>query len=134
MALCLGTMGPSYCGSQLVREDKKGSTKTFIVGGKYPLEDGTLSSQGVMDTLEWGGKFVGEYREGLIVCNSGGNRSNDSLFAVCTNKNYKQSCWCPFGEVTAGLEIMKGAVFNNPKKNINISRCGVVLPASDDFV
>lgn len=130
MALCLGTLGPSYMGTK-IRPNRSKYPKAYMVGGQYRSPDGKLTSRGLMDNLEWNGPHAKNYQRGLVVSGNGGVRENDALFGVCTDEKITRVCPGTIGEVVSGYDMLKKAVFDNQNNvPVIIRRCGVVLSVS----
>ncbi|XP_068246208.1 uncharacterized protein [Palaemon carinicauda] len=129
LALCLGTFGPSYAGSYFKSSHRDGS-KERMCGCVYKTADGSTSTKGVMGNLEWDGKFAGKSAEGRVVGTSGGKSEMDALFSIYTKVDQSASCYCPFGDVSSGLDIIQRAVECIPATSVTVSRCGVVVPPS----
>ncbi|KAK4313018.1 hypothetical protein Pmani_015592, partial [Petrolisthes manimaculis] len=62
LALCMGTHGPSYRGAKFEEVFSRGLKGECLHAGPYPTPEGPLSAQGVMDQLEWDGKYKGVQR------------------------------------------------------------------------
>ncbi|XP_066957680.1 uncharacterized protein [Macrobrachium rosenbergii] len=129
LALCLGSLGPSYAGGHF-KSSHKDEAKERICGCVYKTTDGSTSTKGVMGNLEWDGKFAGKSAEGRVVGTSGGKGEMDALFSIYTKVDHTASCYCPFGDVSAGLDVVQRAVECSPATSVMVSRCGVVVPPS----
>ncbi|XP_042237225.1 tripartite motif-containing protein 10-like isoform X2 [Homarus americanus] len=127
LALCLGSLGPSYQGSKFHGVAKRGAPGETLAGGKYITSEGT-SVNGLMENLEWGGKYIKEKTEGLVVGASGGKPELDAFFHICTRENRGKKFACAFGEVVTGMEVVHAAVKHIAVKDVFIDNIGVVIP------
>ncbi|KAG7157710.1 Tripartite motif-containing protein 59-like 2 [Homarus americanus] len=128
LALCLGTLGPSFQGSKFHGVGKRGSPGETLAGGKYITPKGT-SVQGLMKDLEWGGRYMRDKTEGLVVGASGGKPELDAYFHICTRDHKGKRFACAFGQVVVGMEVVHEAVKHVTITDVVIVRTGVVLPA-----
>lgn len=129
LALCLGSLGPSYTNG-VFRSSHKDEFKERICGCTYKNLDGSISTKGLMENLEWDGEYAEKSTEGLVVGTSGGKSEMDALFSIYTKVTNKASCFCPFGEVVSGLDIVRQAAEYNPVTAVFVNRCGIVIPTS----
>lgn len=127
LALCLGSLGPSYKYSKFHGVAKRGAPGETLAGGKYITSENTISSQGLIPELEWGGKHIREKREGLVVGASGSRPTEDAFFHICTKDQGGRKFACVFGEVVAGMHILKEAVQHMLQFDVLITDVGVVL-------
>ncbi|XP_042217008.1 uncharacterized protein LOC121862751 isoform X1 [Homarus americanus] len=128
LALCMGTHGPSYRGAKFEEVYSRGLKGECLHGGPYLTPRGDLSAQGVMDNLEWDGKFKGPQQKGLLVGAGSGRPDRDSCFDICTIENTFRSFACPFGEVTGGWDTVLAAVAHRPVREVTMYDVGVVMP------
>ncbi|KAK8729912.1 hypothetical protein OTU49_008383 [Cherax quadricarinatus] len=130
LALCMGTHGPSYRGAKFEEVYSRGLKGECLHGGPYLTPNGDLSAQGVMDNLEWEGKYKGRQRKGLVVGAGSGRPDRDSCFDICTIENCSRDFACPFGEVVAGWEAVLAAVNHKPVREVTMQEVGVVVTDS----
>lgn len=129
LALCLGTLGPSYLGSEITPNGGE-FPEIYIAGGGYQTSDGIWSSRGLMPNLEWGGTHVKTYRRGLVCSRVHNDKDTDAFFYVCTDENVDREEPGTLGQVVSGYDMLKKAVFDNPQhEQVIITRCGVVIPS-----
>ncbi|KAK7083187.1 hypothetical protein SK128_013132 [Halocaridina rubra] len=129
LVLCLGLQGPCYKGGTF-RSSHKDDFKERICGCYYKGLDGTFSTKGIMENLEWDGEYAGKSYEGLVVGTSGGRSDMDALFSIYTKVKSRATCFCPFGEVVSGLDVVKQALMHDPVSDVSIKGCGIVIPSS----
>ncbi|KAG7168843.1 Peptidyl-prolyl cis-trans isomerase CPR1-like [Homarus americanus] len=127
LALCLGTLGPSFSGTKLLEITSRGSRNESVTAGAYRAPNGSISSKSLMNGLEWDGVYAGERRAGLVVASSGGKVHYDSQFGICTSANASGRVRCPFGEVVSGLDVVRESASYIPINQVGISGCGLVL-------
>ncbi|XP_066963982.1 uncharacterized protein [Macrobrachium rosenbergii] len=120
LALCLGTFGPSYKGSKFSNVARKGQPGESLVGGRYITENG-ISAEGLMDALEWRGRYSGAVTEGVLGGASDGDPKLESFFGICTRDYPEGEYYCPFGEVVSGLEVVQKAVCQDPVTDVVIT-------------
>lgn len=128
LALCIGTHGPSYRGSQFHGVAKRGSMGETLAGGRYLADDMGNSMEGQGEGLEWGGPYIREKAAGLVVGASGDKPGQDAFFHICTRAHPGKRFACAFGEVYAGMEVVHQAVALQPSHTLKVSECGLVLP------
>lgn len=128
LAMCMGTHGPSYRGAKFEEVFSRGLKGECLHAGPYPTPDGTLSAQGVMDQLEWDGKYKGVQRQGLVVGAGSGRPDRDSCFDICTIENRDRHFACPFGEVVGGWDVVLAARDHRPIRAVTMVDVGVVVP------
>ncbi|XP_042206093.1 peptidyl-prolyl cis-trans isomerase 2-like [Homarus americanus] len=126
LALCLGTLGPSYVGSNFKNVVNKGEGKEHVQAGDYITPDGSKSGQGLMDNLEWGGEHRGKAREGVVAGASCGSQNLDACFLICTIAHPDRHFKCPFGQVVSGLRLVRQVVNIDPISQVTITDCGFV--------
>lgn len=128
LALCMGTLGPSYRGSKFHGVAKRGSMGETLAGGRYLTDDGDNCVETLVEGLEWGGPYIREKTAGLVVAASGGKPEQDAFFHICTRDHPGRKFACAFGEVSAGMEVIHKAVSLLPSHAIKVMECGLVLP------
>lgn len=129
LALCLGTLGPSYRGSKFHGVAKRGAPGETLAGGRYITPEGT-SGKGLMKDLEWGGKCMQEKAVGRVVGASGGKSELDAFFHICTRDHEGNKFACSFGQVVSGMEVVHSAVRQmNCAKSVIIADTGVTIPS-----
>lgn len=128
IALCLGTLGPSYKGTKFDGVSEKDLPGEYIRGGDYQGRGG-MGGEALMDNLEWGGSWSKPKKAGQV-CGVGGEleRKFGSLFAVCLRDDPKDTFRSPFGQVTKGLDVLEVATRHKPFNVVHISDCGVLIP------
>lgn len=127
LALCTGLLGPSYKGSRCNKVESKDKPGECLRVSHYVRTDGTLASRGLMGGLEWSGEHSAVKREGMVVSACGGRNDYDGCFDICTRGNPNKKFSCPFGEVVAGLEVVKEATCYDPIGDLTIMNTGVVV-------
>ncbi|XP_071536323.1 uncharacterized protein [Panulirus ornatus] len=127
LALCMGTHGPSYRGSKFEEVYSRGLKGECLHAGPYLTQRGELSAQGVMDNLEWDGKFKSPQRAGMVVGAGSGRPDRDACFDICTIENPARNFACPFGEVVGGWEVVTAAVNHRPVRQVTMQEVGVVI-------
>lgn len=128
LALCMGTHGPSYRGTKFEEVYSRGLKGECLHAGPYLTPSGELSAQGVMDNLEWDGKFKRPQQVGLVVGAGSGRPDRDSCFDICTIENPTRNFACPFGEVVKGMDVVLAAVDHKPVREVVMEEVGVVIP------
>nr|XP_045594695.1 uncharacterized protein LOC123755847 [Procambarus clarkii] len=131
LALCLGSLGPSYRASKFHGVAKPGAPGETLAGGKYLTPEGT-SVQGLMQGLEWGGEYISEKVEGLVVGARGGEPELDAFFHICTREHKGKKFACAFGEVVEGMDVVHAAVKHVRVREVTIVDVGVVIPTSQE--
>ncbi|XP_068203098.1 E3 ubiquitin-protein ligase TRIM32-like [Palaemon carinicauda] len=129
LALCLGTLGPSYSGGSF-RSKHKELEKDRICGCNYKDTDGVMTTKGLMTDLEWSGEYAGKAEVGLVVGTSSGKSEMDSLFSIYTRVDQTANCYCPFGKVSSGIEVVRKALDYDDPKEVTVRHCGIVVPLS----
>lgn len=132
VALCLGTLGPSYRGTKFDGLSEKGQPGEYIRGGDYQGRAG-MGGESLMDNLEWGGSWTKAKKAGQV-CGIGGevDRRFGALFAICLRDNPEDTFRSPFGIVTQGLDVLEVATRHNPFNVVHISDCGVLIALDTD--
>lgn len=131
LALCVGTLGPSFVGSFFTRVNDKGEPGETLIGGKYYCHrEKRFVSKGLLDNLEWGDEHGDADRAGYVADYSDGNSKHDTLFGICTSDNPGMDLVIPvLGQVTAGLEVVSAAASHQPVTDVTITQSGLVIPA-----
>ena len=129
LALCLGSLGPSYKGATF-RSSLRDDAKERICGCVYKGADGSNTTKGLMTDLEWDGDFAGKSAVGRVVGTSGGKSEMEALFSIYTRVKTEAPCYCPFGDVSLGLDVLCKAVECNPASALTVTNCGAVIPPS----
>ncbi|XP_064079172.1 E3 ubiquitin-protein ligase TRIM39-like [Macrobrachium nipponense] len=127
LALCLGTLGPSYKGSKFSHVAKRGEPGERLIGGLYETEGGYTGYQ-VIEGLEWRGEYSGPMRAGVIGGSRGRQPRYNSCFCISTRDYPNAKYYCPFGEIVSGLEVAQEAVKYDPVSDVTITDTGLVLP------
>ncbi|KAK7072747.1 hypothetical protein SK128_001956 [Halocaridina rubra] len=128
LALCLGSLGPSYKQSKFHGVAKAGAPGETIAGGKYITNDNAISVQGLIPKLEWGGPYVREKKAGLVVGATGRSAPDEAFFHICTRDQVGKKYGCAFGEVVAGMPVLHEAVQHLlAEYDVVITEAGVVL-------
>ncbi|KAK7084609.1 hypothetical protein SK128_024095 [Halocaridina rubra] len=130
LALCLGTLGPSYKGSKFSDVAKRGEPGERLIGGLYETEEG-FTGQQIIDGLEWRGEYTGPMKAGVVGGSRGRQPRYNSCFCISTRDYPKGKYYCPFGEVVLGLEVAQEAVLYDPINEVTILDCGLVSPHCD---
>nr|XP_045614357.1 tripartite motif-containing protein 65-like isoform X2 [Procambarus clarkii] len=125
MLLCLGILGPSYVGASFVITAPNQERET-LDSRRYVLPDGSTSNRILMADLEWGGKFAGPAKEGVVMGSYYGTDTHG--FGICTRGQLGGVFQCPFGEVLSGMEVIRAAVRHDPVTDVTITDCGLVVP------
>ncbi|XP_068247550.1 uncharacterized protein [Palaemon carinicauda] len=127
IALCLGTLGPSYRGTRFDGVSEKDRPGEYIRGGDYKGKGG-MGGEALMDNLEWGGSWSKPKKAGQV-CGIGGEleRKFGSLFAICLRDDTEDSFRSPFGQVTKGLDVLEVATRHKPFDVVHISECGILI-------
>ncbi|KAK8741358.1 hypothetical protein OTU49_002625 [Cherax quadricarinatus] len=126
LALCLGTLGPSYKGSRFMYVARKGQPGERLVGGVYVVEGGGSSSHQLMEDLEWRGEYLGPAKEGIVGGSRGRQAKYNSCFCISSRDNPTGQYYCPFGQVVSGLEVVRAAVQHHPVSDVTIMDTGLV--------
>ncbi|XP_063588387.1 uncharacterized protein LOC134765632 [Penaeus indicus] len=130
LALCLGSLGPSFRGSKFSKVESKDKAGECLRVSHYMSAEGAMSAMGLMEGLEWGGDHCLPKRAGLVVAASGGKPEYDGCFDICTRDHPAKKFSCPFGEVAGGaegMEVVREAARHEPVTEVSISEVGVVL-------
>ncbi|XP_068215966.1 uncharacterized protein [Palaemon carinicauda] len=127
LALCLGSLGPSYKFSKFHGVAKRGAPGETLAGGKYITAENTVSIQGLIPGLEWGGHHISEKRVGLVVGASGGRPTEDAFFHICTKDHIGRKFACVFGEVVSDMRVLRDAVRHMQQSDVQIADVGVIL-------
>ncbi|XP_066949874.1 uncharacterized protein [Macrobrachium rosenbergii] len=127
LALCLGSLGPSYKFSKFHGVAKRGAPGETLAGGKYITSENTISIQGLIPGLEWGGHHISEKRAGLVVGASGGRPTEDAFFHICTKDHIGRKFACVFGEVVSEMQVLRDAVYHMLQSDVQITDVGVIL-------
>ncbi|KAG7166073.1 Tripartite motif-containing protein 72-like 2, partial [Homarus americanus] len=127
LALCLGTLGPTFRGSRFSYVARKGEAGERLVGGVYMTEAGPSSHQ-LMEGLEWRGEYLGPAREGIVGGSRGRQAKYNSCFCISSKDNPIGQYYCPFGEVVFGLEVVKAAIRHDPVSDVIIVNTGLINP------
>nr|XP_045598248.1 uncharacterized protein LOC123758107 [Procambarus clarkii] len=121
LALCLGTLGPSYKGSRFSNVARKGQPGESLVGCQYRTEGGSSSARGLLEGLEWRGNYSGPVKEGVLGGASDGDPNLEAFFGICTRDYPEGEYYCPFGEVVGGMEVVRRAVAHDPVSDVTIT-------------
>nr|XP_053647388.1 uncharacterized protein LOC128698955 [Cherax quadricarinatus] len=121
LALCLGTLGPSYKGSRFSNVARKGQPGESLVGGQYRTEGGSCTARGLMEELEWRGRHSGPVKVGVLGGASDGNPNLEAFFGICTRDYPEGEYYCPFGEVVAGMDVVQKAAAHDPISDVTIT-------------
>ncbi|KAK4322592.1 hypothetical protein Pmani_006670 [Petrolisthes manimaculis] len=131
LALCLGTLGPTYLGARASKVINKNVEREMFIF-EYHMESNKASSgRPIFTDLEWGSNYVKPVKEGILMTFEPGRGAATSMttsFGICTREQPGGVCTCPFGEVVSGLEVVKAAVTHDPVTEVIITHCGLVLP------
>ncbi|XP_071512780.1 uncharacterized protein [Panulirus ornatus] len=127
LALCLGTLGPSFVGAKLLEVTFRNNAEESVTCGDYISMNGVVTAKPLMTDLEWGCQYAGERREGMVVASSGGVQEIDTRFGISTSQRARGLVRCPFGQVVSGLEVARKALIYDPVGQVYVSRCGLVL-------
>ncbi|KAK7072140.1 hypothetical protein SK128_007624 [Halocaridina rubra] len=127
LALCTGTLGPSYRGSKFNNVMDKNGPGENIFCRNYMYKHRPCS-KGLMDNLEWDGEHERIEQEGFVSAWSGGKSEAEAYFGICTREKQNKKVACPFGKVIRGLEIVREAVRHEPVTDVTITDAGVVIP------
>ncbi|KAG0717609.1 E3 ubiquitin-protein ligase TRIM32 [Chionoecetes opilio] len=126
LALCMGTMGPSYVGSCFSHVAYPDRPKETLCCKEYwTVRDGPGSRELLTD-LEWGDEHTEEPCTGLLIPLS--RFVDQHGFGICTRGKLGATFHCPFGKVVDGMEVVRAAVEHNPVTEVTITHCGLVLP------
>ncbi|XP_045594691.2 uncharacterized protein [Procambarus clarkii] len=123
LALCLGTLGPSYKGSKFDRISDRSQPGEVLHCKGYSDKSGP-SSLGLMDNLEWDGKYRQLQKAGQLIASGGGQAQTDGSFGICTKDNLFKTFSCPFGMVVSGMDVVREAV--NHAGDVVVSEVGAV--------
>nr|XP_045594687.1 mucin-5AC-like isoform X2 [Procambarus clarkii] len=123
LALCLGTLGPSYKGSKFDRISDWSQPGEVLHCKGYSDKSGP-SSLGLMDNLEWDGEYRQLQKAGQLIASGGGQAEKDGSFGICTKDNLFKTFSCPFGMVVSGLDVVREAV--NHVGDVVVSEVGAV--------
>ncbi|XP_071514144.1 uncharacterized protein [Panulirus ornatus] len=128
MALCLGSLGPTYRGTRFDGMSERGLPGEFVRGGDYQGRAG-LGGEAVMDNLEWDGQWSKPKAAGQV-CGVGGEdqKKFGALFAICLRDNPEDTFRCPFGKVCQGLDVLEVACRHEPFSKVHVADCGVLIP------
>lgn len=126
LALCLGTLGPSYLGAQgRVIQTDGGKYLSFHY---YQSSDGCEGSQHILTNLERGPMYEKPTKPGLVMH----TRRNDvfgcddyTSLSICIETCNEGSSKCPLGEVVAGMEVLETAVTQR-ESTVTITQCGLL--------
>ncbi|XP_042232989.1 peptidyl-prolyl cis-trans isomerase E-like [Homarus americanus] len=128
LALCLGTLGPSFLGTTLLEITSRGCRNESVTAGAYRAPNGSISAESLMNGVGWwDGVYSEERRAGLVVASSGGKVHYASHFGICTSANASGLVRYPFGEVVSGLDVVRESASYIPINQVEISGCGLVL-------
>ncbi|CAL4062403.1 unnamed protein product [Meganyctiphanes norvegica] len=128
LALCLGTLGPTYMiDSHFFEAYGRNQPGECLHGGEYMINN-RKSGQGLMEDLEWGDQWQLTQEEGMIVGAGNGRAERNTCFDICTIGNPLKEFACPFGRVISGLDVVKRAIHHNPVRQVTISECGFLVP------
>ncbi|XP_063588386.1 uncharacterized protein LOC134765631 isoform X2 [Penaeus indicus] len=130
LALCLGSLGPSYRRSKFHGVAKRGAPGETLAGGKYLTPEGLTSVQALTGHLEWGGEHIKEKKCGLVVGANAGKPEFDAFFHICMKDQPGRRFACAFGEVIQGMEVLHAAVTHLCNSDVTISDVGVVLAST----
>lgn len=130
LALCLGSLGPSYRRSKFHGVAKRGAPGETLAGGKYLTPEGLTSVQALAGHLEWGGEHIKEKKRGLVVGANAGKPEFDAFFHICMKDQPGRRFACAFGEVVQGMEVLHAAVTHLRNNDVTISDVGVVLAST----
>ncbi|XP_042893010.1 uncharacterized protein LOC122267094 isoform X2 [Penaeus japonicus] len=130
LALCLGSLGPSYRKSVFHGVAKRGAPGETLAGGKYLTPEGLTSVQALTGHLEWGGGYIKEKQRGLVVGANAGKPELDAFFHICMKDQPGRRFACAFGEVIQGMEVLHAAVTHLRNSDVTISDVGVVLAST----
>ncbi|XP_069983401.1 uncharacterized protein [Penaeus vannamei] len=128
LAMCTGTHGPSYRGAKFQEVFARGIPGECLHAGLYPTPDGGTSAKGVVENLEWDGKFKKPQKLGLVVGAGSGRPDRDACFDICTIENPQRNFACPFGEVVGGWDVVMKTVKHKPVRAVTMQEVGVVIP------
>ncbi|MPC08156.1 E3 ubiquitin-protein ligase TRIM17-like [Portunus trituberculatus] len=126
LALCMGTMGPSYVGSCFSHVAYKGRPKETLCCREYWTESDGRGMKELLADLEWDDQYSKEPRQGLLIPLS--KLIDQHGFGICTRGQTGATFPCPFGEVVSGMNVVSAAVNHHPVKEVIITHCGLVLP------
>lgn len=126
LALCMGTMGPSYVGSCFSHVAYKGKPKETLCCREYWTESDGPGMKELLADLEWGDQYTKEPSNGLLIPLS--KFIDQHGFGICTRGQTGATFQCPFGEVMSGMEVVLAAVKHHPVTEVTITHCGLVLP------
>ncbi|XP_071532095.1 uncharacterized protein [Panulirus ornatus] len=126
LALCLGTLGPSYVGASFSHVAYMKKARESLCCKEYRSSDGKSCTRELMNDLEWGGEFARTPQEGLVIPLS--KNIDEHGFGICTRGQLEGRFHCPFGEVTSGLKFVRAAIRHDPVTEVTITDCGLVLP------
>ncbi|KAK3858603.1 hypothetical protein Pcinc_035219 [Petrolisthes cinctipes] len=126
LALCLGTLGPSYLGASFSHVAYMKKPKETLCCKEYLHSDGTPGKQELFNNLEWGGEFAKDPTKGFVIPLS--KNIDEHGFGICTQSQPGGTFHCPFGEVVSGLRVVTQAIKHNSVTEVRISQCGMVLP------
>lgn len=127
LALCLGTLGPSFLGAKLLEVTSRDKPEESVTCGDYMTPHGILTAEAMMTGLEWDGEYGRARREGLVVASSGGDPGLDARFGISTSSRAGGRVRCPFGQVVSGLEVVRKTLEYHPVSQVSVSGCGLVL-------
>ncbi|CAL4203680.1 unnamed protein product [Meganyctiphanes norvegica] len=126
LALCLGTLGPTYKDSSFDRVEKGHNRNRYLIGGYYNTNNGTTSAQGMMEDLEWGGKYDLPTRKGLVAGWSFEAPGLEATFGIVCGETFKDSLFCPFGEVSSGMNLLDNISLRECVTDVKITDCGLI--------
>ncbi|XP_071532109.1 uncharacterized protein [Panulirus ornatus] len=126
LALCLGTLGPSYVGASFSHVAYMKKARESLCCKEYRSSDGKSCTRELMNDLEWGGEFARTPQEGLVIPLS--KNIDEHGFGICTRGQLEGRFHCPFGEVTSGLKFVRAAIRHDPVTEVTITDCGLVIP------
>ncbi|CAL4202455.1 unnamed protein product, partial [Meganyctiphanes norvegica] len=127
LALCLGTFGPTYKGSSFdsVQVNENGRNR-FLIGGYYNTIERTKSACSMMEELEWDGKYNQNMRKGLISGWSYQKPELESTFGFACGESFSVPLYCPFGEVSSGMQVLDDKSLPQNLTDIKITDCGLM--------
>ncbi|CAL4094953.1 unnamed protein product, partial [Meganyctiphanes norvegica] len=125
LAICLGTQGPTYVGSNFDRVILKGQPGESLACRRYRTDrrsgedDAEMSDKPIMSNLKTEGKSARKAGS-VFLCGSAG-------FMICTKDFHEESFSNPLGEVILGLAVVRAAVGKEFVQGVSISGAGLVL-------
>nr|XP_045614344.1 uncharacterized protein LOC123768093 [Procambarus clarkii]XP_045614345.1 uncharacterized protein LOC123768093 [Procambarus clarkii]XP_045614346.1 uncharacterized protein LOC123768093 [Procambarus clarkii] len=126
LALCLGTLGPSFVGSSIGSAGNMDQVNEYIAVDYYIDQNGERRQHNLLTDVNTDDQHQGPATEGTLAALN--VRSNLFGFVIYTRGQPGGYPQCPYGQVSSGLEVVQTAIRHDPVTEVTITDCGLVIP------